>query len=136
MKRLLILGSTGSIGTQALDVVARAPEAFELVGLSAERSHDALVAQARAHGVRRIALSDADAAARAAASASESAIRVTPWARACATSASWERSADKPTSSNAPGARVMTSSACVPMEPVEPRIRSRFIRRPSVARAG
>jgi len=66
MKRLLILGSTGSIGTQALDVVARAPEAFELVGLSAERSHEALVAQARAHGVDRIALSDADAAARAA----------------------------------------------------------------------
>jgi 1-deoxy-D-xylulose-5-phosphate reductoisomerase len=66
MKRLLILGSTGSIGTQALDVVARAPEAFELVGLSAERSHEALVEQARAHGVRRIALGDADAAARAA----------------------------------------------------------------------
>jgi 1-deoxy-D-xylulose-5-phosphate reductoisomerase len=66
MKRLLILGSTGSIGTQALDVVARAPDAFELVGLSAERSHDALIAQARAHGVRRVALSDADAAARAA----------------------------------------------------------------------
>jgi 1-deoxy-D-xylulose-5-phosphate reductoisomerase len=66
MKRLLILGSTGSIGTQALDVVARSPEAFELVGLSAERSHEALIAQARAHGVRRIALSDADAAARAA----------------------------------------------------------------------
>ena len=35
MKRLLILGSTGSIGTQALDVVARAADAFELVGLSA-----------------------------------------------------------------------------------------------------
>ncbi len=66
MKRLLILGATGSIGTQALDVVARAPEAFELVGLSAERSHEALVAQARAHGVRRIALGDPVAAARAA----------------------------------------------------------------------
>src|SRR5918996_846878 len=66
MKRLLILGSTGSIGTQALDVVARAPGAFELVGLSAERSHEALIAQARAHGVRRIAVSDPDAAARAA----------------------------------------------------------------------
>jgi 1-deoxy-D-xylulose-5-phosphate reductoisomerase len=66
MKRLLILGATGSIGTQALDVVARAPGAFELVGLSAERSHEALIAQARAHGVRRIALSDPDAAARAA----------------------------------------------------------------------
>ena len=66
MKRLLILGATGSIGTQALDVVARAPGAFELVGLSAERSHEALVAQARDHGVRRIAVSDPDAAARAA----------------------------------------------------------------------
>ncbi|HYI17398.1 MAG TPA: 1-deoxy-D-xylulose-5-phosphate reductoisomerase [Solirubrobacteraceae bacterium] len=66
MKRLLILGSTGSIGTQALDVVARAPDAFELVGLSAERSHETLIAQAREHGVRRIALGDADAAARAA----------------------------------------------------------------------
>jgi len=66
MKRLLILGATGSIGTQALDVVARAPEAFELVGLSAERSHAELVAQARTHGVERIALSDPDAAARAA----------------------------------------------------------------------
>jgi 1-deoxy-D-xylulose-5-phosphate reductoisomerase len=66
MKRLLILGSTGSIGTQALDVVARAPEAFELVGLSAGTGHEALIAQAREHRVRRVALSDPDAAARAA----------------------------------------------------------------------
>jgi 1-deoxy-D-xylulose-5-phosphate reductoisomerase len=65
MKRLLILGSTGSIGTQALDVVARAPEDFELVGLSAGTAHEALLAQAREHGVRRVALSDPDAAARA-----------------------------------------------------------------------
>jgi 1-deoxy-D-xylulose-5-phosphate reductoisomerase len=66
MKRLLILGSTGSIGTQALDVVAGAGDAFEVVGLSAGTGYEALVAQARAHGVRRIALSDPDAAARAA----------------------------------------------------------------------
>src|SRR5688572_29392984 len=65
MKRLLILGSTGSIGTQALDVVARAPEAFEVVGLSAGAAYEPLIQQARAHGVRRIALSDPDAAARA-----------------------------------------------------------------------
>jgi 1-deoxy-D-xylulose-5-phosphate reductoisomerase len=65
VKRLLILGSTGSIGTQALDVVGGA-EAFEIVGLSAGRAHEALIAQARAHGVGRIALSDPDAAARAA----------------------------------------------------------------------
>jgi 1-deoxy-D-xylulose-5-phosphate reductoisomerase len=64
-RRLLILGSTGSIGTQALDIVDRADD-LELVGLSAERSWEPLVAQARAHGVARIALADADAGARAA----------------------------------------------------------------------
>jgi 1-deoxy-D-xylulose-5-phosphate reductoisomerase len=64
-KRLLILGSTGSIGVQALDILARSPE-LELVGLSAERSWEALVEQARIHRVGRIALADADAAARAA----------------------------------------------------------------------
>jgi len=64
-KRLLILGSTGSIGTQALDVLERS-EDLELIGLSAERSWEALVEQARAHGVQRIALVDEDAAARAA----------------------------------------------------------------------
>jgi 1-deoxy-D-xylulose-5-phosphate reductoisomerase len=66
-RKLLVLGSTGSIGTQALDVVAREPDAFELVGLSAERSWQPLVEQARAHAVRRIALADTDAAERAAA---------------------------------------------------------------------
>jgi 1-deoxy-D-xylulose-5-phosphate reductoisomerase len=64
-RRLLVLGSTGSIGTQALDVCARESEQFELVGLSAERSWEALVEQARTHGVRRIALADEHAAARA-----------------------------------------------------------------------
>ena len=64
-RRLLVLGSTGSIGTQALEIVAASPE-LEVVGLSAERSGEALVAQAREHGVTRIALTDADAGARAA----------------------------------------------------------------------
>jgi 1-deoxy-D-xylulose-5-phosphate reductoisomerase len=64
-RQLLILGSTGSIGTQALDIVARSDD-LELVGLCAERSWERLVEQARAHGVRRIALADATAAARAA----------------------------------------------------------------------
>jgi 1-deoxy-D-xylulose-5-phosphate reductoisomerase len=64
-RRLLILGSTGSIGTQALDIVEGDPE-LELVGLSAERSADALVDQARRCGVGRVALADAHAGARAA----------------------------------------------------------------------
>jgi 1-deoxy-D-xylulose-5-phosphate reductoisomerase len=65
-RRVLILGSTGSIGTQALDVVARSGGELELAGLSAESSSDAIVAQAHELGVERIALADADAAARAA----------------------------------------------------------------------
>ncbi len=65
MRRVLLLGSTGSIGTQALDIV-EGSAAFELVGLSAERSWEQLVEQARRFGVTRIALADADAAARAA----------------------------------------------------------------------
>jgi 1-deoxy-D-xylulose-5-phosphate reductoisomerase len=64
-RRLLILGSTGSIGTQALEIVEGSGE-IELVGLAAGRSWEALVEQARAHGVPRIALADPDAAARAA----------------------------------------------------------------------
>jgi 1-deoxy-D-xylulose-5-phosphate reductoisomerase len=66
VKRVLILGSTGSIGTQALDVIERSPELFEVVGLSAGRSHEQLIAQAKRHGVSKIAVSDPDAAALAA----------------------------------------------------------------------
>jgi 1-deoxy-D-xylulose-5-phosphate reductoisomerase len=65
VKRLVILGATGSIGRQALDVVARAPDAFELVGLSAGSSWEELLQLARAHGVRRLALADERAAALA-----------------------------------------------------------------------
>jgi 1-deoxy-D-xylulose-5-phosphate reductoisomerase len=64
-RRLLILGSTGSIGTQALDIVGRSDD-LELVGLCAESSWETLVAHARTHGVGRIALADPAAAARAA----------------------------------------------------------------------
>ena len=65
VKRLLILGSTGSIGTQALDVVSRAKGAFEVVGLSAATGHTQLIQQALEHDVTRIAVTDPDAAARA-----------------------------------------------------------------------
>jgi 1-deoxy-D-xylulose-5-phosphate reductoisomerase len=64
VRRILIVGSTGSIGTQALDVVERNPD-LEVVGLAAASSWEQLLAQAGAHGVRRVALADADAAARA-----------------------------------------------------------------------
>jgi 1-deoxy-D-xylulose-5-phosphate reductoisomerase len=65
-RRLAILGSTGSIGTQALDVVDRSPDELRVVALTASDAWEELVAQARSQGVKRIALADVDAAARAA----------------------------------------------------------------------
>ena len=64
MRRILIVGSTGSIGTQALDVVERNAD-LEVVGLAASSSWELLLEQAAAHGVSRVALADPDAAARA-----------------------------------------------------------------------
>lgn len=66
-RRLLILGATGSIGTQALDVVARERHQFELVGLSAQSDWEGLVAAAQAHGVTKVAITDLEAAAAASA---------------------------------------------------------------------
>jgi 1-deoxy-D-xylulose-5-phosphate reductoisomerase len=63
-RRILILGSTGSIGVQALDVVARS-EDLEVVGLSAAGSWETLVEQAIAAGVTRVALREPEAAERA-----------------------------------------------------------------------
>ena len=65
-RRLAILGSTGSIGIQALDVVSHSLDELSVVALSASTAWEALVEQARQHGVRRIALADRDSAARAA----------------------------------------------------------------------
>ena len=47
-QRVAVLGSTGSIGTQTLDVIAASPERFEVVALSVATSLDAVIAQARA----------------------------------------------------------------------------------------
>ncbi len=45
MRKVLVLGSTGSIGTQALEVIASNPERFQLVGLSAHSNRDLLALQ-------------------------------------------------------------------------------------------
>ncbi len=57
-----IVGSTGSIGTQAVDVVNREPERFTVVGLAARRSVEVLAAQARALRPQVVAVADATAA--------------------------------------------------------------------------
>jgi 1-deoxy-D-xylulose-5-phosphate reductoisomerase len=65
-RRVVILGSTGSIGVQALDVIERSGGDLELVGLSALTGVETLIEQATRFDVERIALADAHAAARAA----------------------------------------------------------------------
>ncbi len=62
---MIILGSTGSIGTQALDVVERSSE-LEVVGLAAATRVEPLIEQATRYGVERVALADEPSAARAA----------------------------------------------------------------------
>jgi len=61
MRRLVILGSTGSIGVQALDVVS-STEGLEVVALSAGSRWQDLLVQAQRQGVRRIAIADEQSA--------------------------------------------------------------------------
>ena len=62
MKRIVILGATGSIGTQTLDVVRRLPDRLRVVGLSAYRNETLLREQAAEFGVPATALESGDAA--------------------------------------------------------------------------
>ncbi|MCW0214956.1 MAG: 1-deoxy-D-xylulose-5-phosphate reductoisomerase [Pseudonocardia sp.] len=63
-RSLVLLGSTGSIGTQALDVVTAAPGRFTIAGLAAGGGDVSLLAeQVRAHDVRRVAVARPGAAA-------------------------------------------------------------------------
>lgn len=64
MKRILVLGSSGSIGTQALEIIATRDD-LEPVGLAVGRSWETAVTQARGFGVEAIAVSDPAAAAMA-----------------------------------------------------------------------
>ncbi|MDE2082902.1 MAG: 1-deoxy-D-xylulose-5-phosphate reductoisomerase [Burkholderiales bacterium] len=63
-QRLAILGATGSVGMSTLDVVARHPERFEVVGLSAHRRIDTLLAQCRRFNPRVAVVADAAQAAQ------------------------------------------------------------------------
>ncbi|MDT0341088.1 1-deoxy-D-xylulose-5-phosphate reductoisomerase [Streptomyces litchfieldiae] len=63
-REVVILGSTGSIGTQAVDVVLRNPRLFRVTGLSAAGGRlELLAGQAHRLGVRTVAIARADRAA-------------------------------------------------------------------------
>ncbi|MDO7905796.1 1-deoxy-D-xylulose-5-phosphate reductoisomerase [Paenibacillus sp. JX-17] len=64
MKKISILGSTGSIGTQTLDVVAMHPDQFQVEGLSAGANVDLLVEQARQFRPRKVSVGTKELADR------------------------------------------------------------------------
>jgi len=57
-RRIVVLGSTGSIGTNCLDVVEHLGDRFAVVGLSAHSSWETLVEQARRHRPRWVTVTD------------------------------------------------------------------------------
>lgn len=63
--RVVVLGCTGSIGRQAVDVARRHPERVRIVALAAHSNAELLAEQALALGVSRVALADSSAARRA-----------------------------------------------------------------------
>lgn len=64
-RKVLVLGSTGSIGHSALKVANDISDRMEIVGLAAQRSVDTLVKQVAETGVKQVAVTDAEAAKRA-----------------------------------------------------------------------
>lgn len=59
MKKIILLGSTGSIGTQTLDIVARHPDRFEIVALAAGRKLSLVEQQIRKFRPKRVSVADA-----------------------------------------------------------------------------
>lgn len=57
-RRIAILGSTGSIGTQALDVIAAHPEVFEVEVLTAQNNADLLIEQAKKYKPNAVVISN------------------------------------------------------------------------------
>jgi len=60
MKRVVILGSTGSIGTQTLDIIQQFPNDFQVVGLAAARNETFLSEQAAKFNVKKTVLFERD----------------------------------------------------------------------------
>ena len=77
-RRLIVLGSTGSIGVNTLSVVDHLNRSsatkIDVVGLAAGRSTERLIEQARWHKVRHIAIADASAKAQIEAALSEAVV--------------------------------------------------------------
>ena len=63
MRTVIVLGSTGSIGVQALEVIAANPDRFRVVGLAAGSRREVVEQQAKSLGIDAVALGAAEAEA-------------------------------------------------------------------------
>ena len=59
-KRIAILGSTGSIGTQSLEVISKNPDHFEVEVLTANNNVDLLIEQAKRHQPNVVVIANKD----------------------------------------------------------------------------
>ncbi len=62
MKKILILGSTGSIGQSTIDIVKNFPEKFEIVGLTANQNLEDILKQIQEFRIKTVAINDIDKA--------------------------------------------------------------------------
>jgi len=62
-RRITVLGSTGSIGTQGLEVIAQHSDKFEIVGLSAGKNVELLAEQIRKFNPQKVSVIDEKSAA-------------------------------------------------------------------------
>jgi len=75
-QRVCILGATGSVGMATLDVIARHPDRFEVVGLTAQHRLDELLGLCHKFRPRHVVVGSADGAAALAARLAEAGLRV------------------------------------------------------------
>ncbi|TAJ25449.1 MAG: 1-deoxy-D-xylulose-5-phosphate reductoisomerase [Nitrospirae bacterium] len=89
MKQIVILGSTGSIGTNTLDIIAQFPDQFRVVGLTAGTKDEVLEAQLRRFKPAAVALADENAAARLQSRCRDTAVRICSGVEGLAQVAQW-----------------------------------------------
>lgn len=89
MKNLAIIGSTGSIGTQTLDIVRRHPDRFRAVVLTAGRNTELLIKQAREFQPEAVVIADATCHAEVKTALADTSVQVLSGNDALCEAATW-----------------------------------------------
>ncbi|MBF0368263.1 MAG: 1-deoxy-D-xylulose-5-phosphate reductoisomerase [Magnetococcales bacterium] len=90
VKRIAILGSTGSIGVNTLDVISAHPDRFRVVSLSAGSNHEKLIAQAHRFQPEAVAIRNPEGAAKVREALANTAIQVLEGEAGVCEAAAWD----------------------------------------------